>query len=347
MKISREIKAGLIALIALVALIWGISFLKGTNLFENHRNFYAVYQNVDGLGQSGPININGYKVGQVDDIYFHPDGSGKLMVRFQITEDFPIPKNSVARIYSADLLGEKAIALQIGDSPEIAQSGDTLQASIQRSLSEEVNQQVAPLRDKAEELLGSIDSVIMLTSGFLNDDTRRNFAETFESVSRSFRTLEHSVNTFDTTLTRSQDDIVETSRDLSAVMATIADNRDELDGTFKNIKAISDSLAELRLQKTLNELNRAAASVESITAKIDTGKGSLSRIINEPELYQNLTETTEHINRLLLDLKYNPKRYVNFSLFGNTKEYSEEEIIENEERLEKQREERENNSQQD
>jgi ABC-type transport system involved in resistance to organic solvents, periplasmic component len=193
LKLSRELKVGFIAILALAALYWGLNYLKGSNLFDNHRYFYAIYSRIDGLKAARPVNINGFQVGQVDEIYFHPNNTGQLVVKIAMTNDFSIPRDSKARIYSSDLLGEKAIELDLGRSAELAAPGDTLISDIQLSLSEEVNKQVAPIKEKAEKLIGSIDTVMILASGFLTEETKNNFTRTFESIRRSFATLEHSM----------------------------------------------------------------------------------------------------------------------------------------------------------
>ncbi|MDZ7847308.1 MAG: MlaD family protein [Owenweeksia sp.] len=152
MKVSREFKVSTRRHHRDPSLYWGVNFLKGQNLFSDERVYYAVYARVDGLTNACPVTINGYQVGQVDQVYFHPDGSGRLMVKMQMNNEFPVAANSVASIQSTDLLGEKSIELVLGKGPGVAKSGDTLRSNIKLTLTEEVNQQVAPLKTKAEKL---------------------------------------------------------------------------------------------------------------------------------------------------------------------------------------------------
>mgnify|MGYP006439533235 CR=1 FL=1 len=328
MKYSKEIKAGLIALVAFFALFWGVNFLKGSSIFEQDRNFYAVYGKVDGLMSSRPVNVNGFQVGRVGKIKFHPDGSGRLLVKILMDKDIPVPGDSKAKIYSSDLLGEKAIRLELGQSPDLAQPGDTLVSSTELSLTEEVNKQVAPIKRKAERLLGSIDTTLVLLQGFLNSETKKNFTQTFQSINRSFTSLEHSVKNFDTTLTYSKDELVSTVKNVEKVTSTFADNSGKIDTTIRNLNQISDSLAQIRIVETFSKLDRTLNKAESVLAKVDEGKGSAGKLINNPEVYDNLAKATNQLNLLLLDLKYNPQRYINISIFGNTANYSEEEILE-------------------
>ena len=192
LKISREFKVGFYIVLALGILYWGINFLKGTDVFESGRVFYAVYDNTEGLTKAKAVQINGFQVGLIDDIYFHPNKTGKLVVKMLIQEEYPIAKNSVARIHSSGLLGEKTIALLLGNDAELAQNGDTLRSAIEGTLTDEVNKQVAPIKAKAEKLLGSLDTAVTLITGFLNEDTRNNFVRSFDNLRKTFENLEQS-----------------------------------------------------------------------------------------------------------------------------------------------------------
>lgn len=319
MKYSRELKVGLVTLVAVASLYYGINFLKGQDLFLNKNIVYAEYQQVDGLSPSRPVNINGLKVGVVDQIYFHPNGSGSLMVAMNITTDFQIPNNSVARI-SSDLLGNRSVELVLGDSPVSINSGDTLASKVQLSLAEEVNEQVRPIKEKAEKLIGSIDTVMILASAFLNEETRNNFRNTFGK-------LQDVVNRLSNAVQRSEESIISSVDDLGKITSTVEENRGELDAIFKNLASLSDSLANINFKQTVSNLDSTLQKANTVMAKIDAGAGSAGALLNERELYDNLVAATEQLNLVLLDLKYNPKRYVHFSMFGGSKEYDEDEIL--------------------
>jgi phospholipid/cholesterol/gamma-HCH transport system substrate-binding protein len=337
--ISREFKVGAVAVLALASLYWGIAFLKGNDLLKNTRIIYAVYDHIDELSNARPVNINGFKVGQVEDINFLPDGSGRILVSLNITNDIRIPKNTIAKIYSSDLIGNKAVELIMGDSPLQAEIGDTLKSKIQRSLTEEVNEQVRPIKEKAEKLLGSVDTVLTLVSGFLNEDTKQSFTKTFQSVQQSFATLKNTVSTLDRAFTSSEKDLVSSINNLAKITAALEGNQDNLNSIFKNLESISDSLSDIEFKRVIGNLNKTLEKTNSIMTKVDSGSGTASQLINDPQLYQNLVDATEQLNLILLDLKHNPKRYVNISVFGSSKKYDEEEILEKEAEAKKKREE--------
>lgn len=327
MKVSREFKVGLVAIIAMVLLYWGFNFLKGQDVFENKKVVYAIYERVEGLTAAKPVYVNGFKVGMVDEIYFHPDGSGRLIVAFNITSDFNVPKDSKAIIQSADLLGDKAVGLILGESKENLASGDTLFADVELSLTEEVNKQVAPLKAKIEKLFGSVDTVLVLLSGFLDENAQSNFGKTFSSLKKSFESLESTLDNLDHTVATSQKDIVSTFDNLEKITGNLEKNSENLNTIFTNFNAISDSLSKVKFQETFKSLNNALVSASEVLEKVNSGDGTAGKLINDPELYDNLKKASDELDLLLLDIKYNPGRYIDLSIFGKRKDYNEEELL--------------------
>lgn len=325
MKISNEFKVGIISLLAILLVYWGLSFLKGADLFKTSRTFYAVYERVDGLAASKQVTINGFGVGRVDRVYFHPNGSGKLIVRMDIENDIVFSKASIARI-SGDILGDKSVALDLADFGDMAQDGDTLRSDVQLSLADEVNKQVAPLKAKAEKLISSIDTVLILFTGFLNEDSKNNFVETFNSLRRSFQTLENTVKSVDRTVTQSEDELISTIESIASIARNLENNNEELSAIFSNFESISDSLAKVNFAQTFASLNEALDATNDVMQKINNGEGTAGKLVNDTEVYDNLQDASEQLNRLLLDIKYNPKRYINFSVFGKSDAYTDEEI---------------------
>ena len=187
MKISKEYKIGIVVTAAIAVSIWGFNFLKGFNLFSHQYELYAVYPKIDGLIEANPLLINGYKVGQINKISLTPDNNGsyKVLVKFLLTEDVKIPKHSIARAISSDLLGSKAVEIIYSNSPEFVESGDTLIAETEEGLKTTVSKQLAPLQKKVDVLLSSVDSVMTIVQVVLNDKTRDNLNKSFESIKKA------------------------------------------------------------------------------------------------------------------------------------------------------------------
>ena len=182
LKFSREFKVGFFIVLAISLFYWGFNYLKGNDVFAGSKMFYAIYDNTEGLAKAKSVQINGFQVGLIDDIYFHPDGSGRLVVKIKMELDYPIPSDSRAMIHSSGLLGERNIQLMIGKSTTLLTPGDTLASDTESSLGDAVNAQVAPIKAKTEKLLGSLDTAVTLLTGFLSADTRDNFKSSFERL---------------------------------------------------------------------------------------------------------------------------------------------------------------------
>lgn len=318
-KNNSEIKIGLVALSAIIILIWGISFLKGKNIFTNSTYFYSIYEEVDGMEVSANVRINGFTVGKVTDVFFHPDNSGKIIVKYEIYEEFVIPKNSVANIYNADLMGTKAIQLQIGNSAVYASSGDTLFSSIEGDLKDEVNKQVLPLKNKAEDLISSIDSVMTVITTVLDKDARASLTNSLLSLNRTFSTMELAMVKLDSMIYYNDTRVSNVLKNVESITTNLHNNNESLGNVIKNFESISDSLAKSQIRSTINNLDASLNNFNDVITKINNGEGSVGLLINDKELYNNLSSASSQLDQLLIDMKKRPKRYVSFSLLGGQK----------------------------
>jgi len=183
---KKELKIGFVAIITIAMLFVGVNYLKGLNVLNSSRNFYAKYENIGGLQVGSSVLVNGFKVGMVSNLELLVEDNQNLLVTVSIDQDFDIPSNSVCRIVNQDLMGTKGVSLILGDNQAYANIGDTLLSSIEGSLQDEVNAQILPLKQKAEELIGSVDSVMMIVTAVLNKDTRENLRNSLSSLDKTF-----------------------------------------------------------------------------------------------------------------------------------------------------------------
>ena len=175
MKRSREVKTAVLAIGSILLFIFGYSFLKGTNLLDKDRTFYVTYDNVQGLAKASPVTINGLMVGKVKDIVFL-NQKGKLLVSFSIRKsDFKFSKNSLVRIYSSSLLGDKSLGIYPQYDPEnMAVSGDTLVGSVEDDMLVAVTKALGPLEKKVNNTLTTLDVLLHSISDVLDPKTRVN-----------------------------------------------------------------------------------------------------------------------------------------------------------------------------
>lgn len=319
MKYSKEVKVGIIVVVALTALYFGFNFLKGIDVLSEKRTYYAIYPRVDGLSTDNPVQLNGYKIGQVTAIKLMEDNSGRILVTFDITEKgLKVPINSTALIASLDLFNSKAISIKRGDSPIQAETGDTLLSEIEGDLKAEVDKRLRPLEQKTEDLISSIDSVVTIVTTILNEDARQNLTESFESINRSFQSLETTTKRLDTIIVNEQAKISNILTNVNSIATNFEKNNDELTRVIKNFSQISDSIAAANLVETINNASMAMEQVASVMNKIDSGEGTVGQLVNNDTLYYNLEQATLELDKLLEDMRVNPKRYVHFSVFGRS-----------------------------
>jgi len=327
METKRFIRIGIILVLGFGILIWGINYLKGIDLFRTTNSYYAVYERVDGLSASSPVIVNGFKIGQVRAISFSPNRTGELVVEIAIEKEFELPKVSTARIISSDIIGTKAIQLIYGQSGVFHSDGDTLIADIERDLMEEVNMQILPIKNKAESLMLSFDSVLIALRSIFNENTRDNLKKSFESIKTAIANLEHTTYTVDNFVSQENKRLTAILDNVHLISENLKQNNEAITAIINNFSAISDSIARSDIKSTINNTNDVLAKVNDIVDKVNNGEGALGQLLHNDTLYYNLENATYNFNRLLRDVRENPKRYVHFSAvdMGTTINVSDEE----------------------
>lgn len=316
MKISRQFKLGILFAVTLFLLGWGIEFLKGKNLFSNARTYFGVYERIEGLLVANPVTVNGFEVGQVTRIGFTDDNSGKILVEMEVKRDFDLPANSIARIYSSDLMGSKAIALERGSSKTLAKDSDTLRTGVEGSIKDAVNEQVRPIKNKAENLMLSIDTVVTVIQDVFNPKTRDDLAKSFTSIEQTLASLKNTSYNIDTLVTAESNRLAMIIGNLESITRNIDSKGGEINNTIDNLSAISDTLANAKLSKTLNKANSSLEQITALLDKVNQGEGTAGKLLTNDSLYRNLESASHELNMLLRDIKLHPQRYVHFSVFG-------------------------------
>lgn len=318
MKISKELKIGIVVTLAIGLFIWGFNFLKGFNLFSNNYELYAVYPKIDGLIEANPLMINGYKVGQINKISLTKDKNGNyaVLVKFLLSEDVQIPKHSIAKAVSSDLLGSKAVEIIYSDETEYVKSGDTLLAETEEGLKSAVSKQLQPLQKKAEGLISSIDSVMVIVQYVLNNKTRENLDKSFESIKKAIQSLEQTAYKLDDLMESEKAKISAILTKVNSLAGMLEKNTGRIDNIIGNFSTLSDSLAQSDLKSAISEADKTLAELNKLVAQINTGQGTLGKLVKNDSLYNNLNKSSEDLDKLLNDLRLNPKRYIHFSVFG-------------------------------
>jgi len=306
-RLSKEFKAGFVFLLSIVFLVYGLKYLKGLNVFQTNKSYFAVYSDVDGLQVGSTITLNGFKVGMVSDMYLINDH--KLLVTLNINKFDSIPVNSVCKIINQDLMGTKGVSLIIGNSLSFAHVGDTLLSGIENSLQDEVNAQILPLKNKAEELIGSVDSLLVIVAAVLNKNTRANLSNSIKSLDETFEILSRTMIKIDSVVYKNDVKISKIIANLESITTNLNDSTSGIKSILNNLSSITDSLSNSNIISLVENVNK-------VSYKINKGSGSLTKLMNDENLYNNLEKSTSQLAELIEDIKKNPKRYVNFSILG-------------------------------
>ncbi len=301
--------------VALAVLIWGIMYLKGLEFFTHKQVVYAVYTRVNGLVKSNPVSVNGLKIGQVKNLYFSTKNKGRIIVELYIANDYPIPDNSTAQITSSDLMGSKEVEIILGDSKVYIKAGDTLNAKTGTTLGEEVNQQLIPLKKKAENLISSIDTLVGSVQDILNEKTKDNLVRSIAHIESVLKNLSDVTYNIDTLVDNERNHLSMIISNISSISTNLRQNNDKISNILSNFSSLSDSLARANIPTTFSQVNKAIADLTLILDKVNKGQGSVGMLINNDKLYLEVEKAARDLNLLLEDVKANPKRYVHVSVF--------------------------------
>ena len=302
MKLSREIKTGIIVIGGILLFILLFTFLKSSPIFENSKTFYAVYKHIGGLQPGTPVSINGFAVGKVNSIRFK-DKTGNLLVTFSVSSDFEFSKNSKAELYDTGIIGGKGIQIKpVFDGAEMAQSGDTLVTDTKPGLTELVQQRLTPLQLKVEGAVSHADSLLMNVNDVLDDKTKGNLREGIEGLNAMIKSFQKSADNLNSLLESNKSQLDSSITNINTIT--------------KNFSKISDSISNVGIAQTVRNLESTLKNLDAVLGKIERGEGTMGKLMHNEELYDNLTQATRELDLLLQDFRLNPKRYVNVSVFG-------------------------------
>lgn len=302
MKLTKEIKTAVLVIASILLFIWGYSFLKGKDLFSSYKTVYVEYDNVEGLNKSAPVTLNGLIIGKVNNISIDSN-TARLLVELQISTDFPISKTSKALIYEPGFIGGKQIAIEpnFDDKVKIS-NGDKLVGKVKLGLTGELSNKLVPLEAKLEKVLDNADQLITGINNVLDKKTQENLKISLAELSKTMKEFHKASTNVNVIIDENKTQI-----------KAITTNFNKITSDFSKV---SDSINKADIGKTIKTLNNTLEKVNGIMADLKTGKGSMGKLLNDDQLYGNFVKTSKELELLLQDLRLNPTRYVNVSLFG-------------------------------
>ncbi len=311
MKFSKEIKAGLIAILAVVGFVVLFQFMKGRSLFTTDNIFYAKYDNVEGLTQSSPVSINGLKVGQVDKITPQTSKDGKIhfIVKITVDDNFEFSRNSNLEIFEPSLMGGKEMRVNLFYGGPTAKDGDTLKGAFKLGMMNSLSSQVGPVKDQLQTVLHRVDSLMVNANQVMNAQNREEIKVLLHNLNRTVGALETTAGSVNRLVGNNDPKL---QKVLDEASLTMKSGKVTLD-KYGNL---AESIDTQKLNATITNLDNTVGQLNKVVSGIDRGEGSLGKIMKDDQLYNNLNAASTNLNSLIEDLKANPKKYVNFSVFG-------------------------------
>jgi phospholipid/cholesterol/gamma-HCH transport system substrate-binding protein len=310
-KYNKEIKAGLIAVLSIVGFVILFQFMKGKSLFSTENVYYSQLDDVAGLASSSPVSINGLKVGQVDEIKPITKKDGKLgfVVKVRVKNEFVFSKLSTLEIFEPGMMSGKEVKISLVYGGEMAKNGDTLKGSNELSMIANLSSQVAPVKDQLQNALKRVDSLTNNANKILDEKNRAEIRALLINLNRT-------VSGFETTSKQVNQMLANNDPKMQKLLVTADKTMATANDAVGKYGKLADDIDAKKLNQTVSDLDASIMKLNSVITGIQNGEGSLGKLAKDEQLYQNLNQASANLNNLLLDLKTNPKRYINISVFG-------------------------------
>lgn len=296
---TKSILVALSFIAALLLFVWGFNFLKGKSILRNQYNFYVVYENSKGLLPGDLVTINGMQVGTVSSLKFHPSQDGSIVVAFTMNRDLDIPENTLVNLASS-LTGSVSLELKLGDSQQLAESGDTLTSAYDNGTMGMITETLVPLKNSLQTLLNSLNDLTANLNDLLNQNLKNdinkgvnNFASSMENINAITNDLQYLTDKEDGKLT------------------LVVNNLETITNDFS---AVGDSLKRIDYAHLVSSLESCIAEFNTLLEGVNNGEGSAGRLVKEDSLYNNINATVETLQSLLEEIKANPKK-IKLSVF--------------------------------
>ncbi len=305
MKISNEAKVGLIGIVTMVLLIWGINYLKGRNILNSTYSLHAYFEESGGLENSSPIYMQGIKIGYIDDIVLQAGQTLPVHMILNIERQYPLSMESHAILFNADLLGSRAVRIESSSVGTLLQHNDTIVTSIEADMFASISSQVMPVMEQIGDLTESLNSVVQKIDKLLESEAP---AETLQDLSAISASLSSSLNKGGA--------LYESFQNLESFTTMLEAQEDEIKSMTGHLNSISETIDSAGIDRIAEELMAASGAFTQLMEQLNSGEGSMGELIYSDSLYGQLQSLVGNLDSLIVDLKDNPKDYVRFSLFG-------------------------------
>lgn len=309
----------MVVLLTAAASIWGINFLKGNDVFTKELVFNVVYDRVDGLVETSPVFLNGLKVGQVKEIALAPDNTGRILVKVMLFDrNLQVPYNSIFKLTSNSVLEPKNLQLVLGDvkSGKFLKSEDEVVGIYEQGLMEKFD----PLEKKVEAVIDNVNKILDGVKTILDPKVQEGLKRTLENLDKTMTNLEKTSETLDVTMVDANLRLKKILSNVENLTTTLDNSKGKITNLLDNLSSVSDSLKAAHLKTTINNASAAIDQLNATLAQINSGQGTLGKLLKDEKLYNDLDKLALDLDTLLNDVKDHPSRYVKISVFGGKNE---------------------------
>lgn len=308
MNISKEARVGILAVVSFALLYLGFNFLKGSDFFSTEKEYYVLYEDVQGMVVSSQVAINGMKVGQVKNVDLIQDQGVKVKVTFVVGKNVELPEGTTAMLASDGLLGGKLIRLELGKSSKILAEKSTIKGTTEQGLTALLQEKALPTLRNADSLMLALRKVVL------------SFQNTATVLNVLLKNSDHTVSTLGSSMNATIADNKANLAGITANLKTLSGNLVETEKGFKPLlgkfNTMADSLNALKINKALQTTQQSIEGLNRIMASLEAGQGSAGKLLKDDSLYTNLSNTMLNLDKLLIDFRLAPKRYIHLSVFG-------------------------------
>ena len=318
MKLKKEFLIGIVTLVGISVLVVGSFFLKGQEIWKSRFVYYSVFSNSEGLSTGRPVNLNGLQVGIITNINFQKNNLNNIVVEFELTDpNVKKLKNGSLVLLNSDLLSGSYLEISWGDSLNYHNSKDTIPSSVSLALEDQINERLIPLEKKTNELISTADSAIKTIEAIFSRNTD-NLDESFDGIKNSIKNLEKVSLQISSLIRSEKENITQIVSNIKSLTSNLKESNDAINKILDNTAQLSDSLLASDIKGTINNAKQSLEEVNMILYDIKNGDGTLTRLINDSTIYLSVTQMIDEASRLVENIKTEPKRYVQFSIFGKT-----------------------------
>lgn len=316
LKISNESKVGILAATGIALLFIGVNYLKGISVFHKGSNYNIEYPYSAGVSVGDPVQVDGFTVGRVKEVELQDDQSG-VDIKINITEDLTIPEDSKAMI-RGDLLGSKYIDLHLGSSANNVPKNGIISGLIEDNIQNQIRDELKPLTEKVKSMVVSLDTAINVLRGIFTEQVQEDFKNSMSSIKKTLESFNKSADRVNELITTEQKNIDSIITDVSGITNYMNESEEDVKSIIQNLRAVSESMRAIDWGELSAEAQLSIDKINSISSKIDSSQGSLGLLVNNPDLYNDLTHTLNSLKMVLDNFAENPE--IRLTLFGKKKE---------------------------